>query len=114
MNCEVIVTERFKKSVKPLLKKYRSLKKELADFLESLETNPLQGTEIISGVRKIRLSILSKGKGKSGSARVITYNIILSQESGIVYVVEMYDKSEFDSVDKNRLRSIIKDIDLSL
>ena len=49
-------------------------------FLTGLEQDPFQGTRLGKGVRKVRMAIASKGKGKSGGARVITYN--LYQEGG--------------------------------
>lgn len=42
------------------------------------------------------MSISSKGKGKSGGARVITY-ILINKE--IVYLAAIYDKSEHSTVD---------------
>jgi len=44
--------------------------------LDDLENNPRLGTAIGKNCYKIRLSIRSKGKGKSGGARVITHLIV--------------------------------------
>ncbi|MEZ4776026.1 MAG: hypothetical protein R3D00_22810 [Bacteroidia bacterium] len=63
----------FDKQAKRLAKKYPSLKKDLTQLLQSLEDNPKQGTELGNNFYKIRLAIASKGKGKSGGSRVITY-----------------------------------------
>ena len=38
----------------------------IRNFLHSLQSNPLQGVDLGKGLRKIRMSIASKGKGKSG------------------------------------------------
>lgn len=54
---------------------------------------------------KIILAIKSKGKGKSGGAGVITYVVTNNKE---VYLLTIYDKSEFDSVDDKTIKSIIK------
>lgn len=81
-------------------------------FRKSLEENPLQGTELIPGVRKIRMAIKSKSGGKSGGARVITYNVLATEQDGIVYLLEVYDKSEYSTVKENVLKDIIKDLDL--
>ena len=69
----------------------------MKDFIESLEKNPMQGDELSPGIRKIRLAIVSKGKGKSGGARVITYTICASESEGRVYLVDVYDKSDFST-----------------
>jgi len=44
------------------------------------------------------MAIKSKGAGKSGGARVITYNVLVTKEEGTVYLLEIYDKSEYTSV----------------
>ena len=62
-----------------MAKKYQSLKTDLALLFKSLEENPMQGTPLGKNCYKIRLAISSKGKGKSGGARVIT-NFVISEE----------------------------------
>jgi mRNA-degrading endonuclease RelE of RelBE toxin-antitoxin system len=104
MNYKIIPVDKFKKEAKRLIKKYPSLKLELADLAESLSINPTQGTALGNDAYKIRVSIKSKGKGKSGGARVITY-VITSQKE--VYLLTIYDKAEFDSIDDKTLRRII-------
>jgi hypothetical protein len=58
------------------------------------------------------MSISSKGKGKSGGARVITYTICIDKEFGTIYLLEIYDKSDSSTVDVSILQSIIKELDL--
>src|SRR5258708_38969896 len=72
MNYNVEATDFFKRQLKRLVKKFPSLKSEFRDIIHVLEENPEQGTPIGKNCYKIRLSITSKGKGKSGGARVIT------------------------------------------
>jgi len=76
MSFEVITTSRFKRDIKRLVKKYSSLKKEFSELLNSLEENPQLGIHLGNDCYKIRIAIASKGKGKSGGARVITYFLI--------------------------------------
>ena len=54
---------------------------------------------------EIRIAIKSKGKGKSGGARVITYVVTDNNE---VYLLTIYDKSEFDSIDDKTIKAIIR------
>ena len=68
MNYSIIAVPKFKKELKKLSKKYRSLKTEFAVLIESLEQHPQQGVHIGRNCYKIRFSISSKGKGKSGGA----------------------------------------------
>lgn len=63
----------FDKQAKRLAKKYPSLKKDLEELLKELVINPELGIALGNNFYKIRLAISSKGKGKSGGARVITY-----------------------------------------
>jgi len=107
MNYKVIPVDKFKKEAKRLVKKYPSLKSELAELGVALSANPQMGTALGNEAYKIRVSIKSKGKGKSGGARIITYVITPQKE---VYLLTIYDKAEFDSIDDKTLRRIIETI----
>jgi mRNA-degrading endonuclease RelE of RelBE toxin-antitoxin system len=73
MNFTVELTSHFERQAKHLLKKYASLDSEITSLINSLKLSPYQGTPMGKDCYKIRLAIASKGKGKSGGARVITY-----------------------------------------
>jgi len=73
MNFEIQTTSYFDAEAKRLAKRYRSFIDDLQDFRQSLLGNPYQGAELSPGIRKIRLTIDSKSRGKSGGARVITF-----------------------------------------
>jgi len=76
MSYNIIATPEFLKEAKKLGKKYRSLKEDLAVLIEELQQNPTLGTALADNCYKIRLAIKSKGKGKSGGARVITHLLL--------------------------------------
>ncbi|MEP7170859.1 MAG: type II toxin-antitoxin system RelE/ParE family toxin [Bacteroidota bacterium] len=107
MSYKVVLTDKFKKQAKKLLKKYRSLKNELEDFETSLLSNPVQGTALGNNSYKIRLGVKSKGKGKSGGVRIITF--IVTDDSEI-YLLTIYDKSEIENVDDKTLEKLISTI----
>ena len=109
MSYSIKVTSNFAKEAKRLAKKYPSFKKDYEVFKNSLQENPLQGDELTPGIRKIRLAIRSKGKGKSGGARVITFNVLAEQQNGMVVLVLIYDKSDFSTVDVNTVKELIRD-----
>jgi mRNA-degrading endonuclease RelE of RelBE toxin-antitoxin system len=69
----IIPTKRFEKEIKRLAKKYQSIKSEFADLIDLISKNPKSGTYLGNNCYKIRMAISSKGKGKSGGARIITY-----------------------------------------
>jgi mRNA-degrading endonuclease RelE of RelBE toxin-antitoxin system len=104
MSFEVIATPRFRRDIKKLAKKYTSLKAEFSVFLESLAVDPRQGTSIGNDCYKIRLAIASKGKGKSGGARIIT-NIVISDH--VVYLLTIYDKSEKENIPDKELKELL-------
>ena len=110
MNFKVIPTPTFAKSLKALAKRYRSMKADMDAFRKSLEEDPFQGTELTRGVRKIRMAITSKGGGKSGGARVITYNVQTAEQDGKVYLMEIYDKSDAQTVKLNVIKEWIKEL----
>lgn len=110
MSCSVKVSGDFAREAKRLAKKYPSFKKDYKDFLDSIKENPLQGDEIAKNIRKIRMAIKSKGKGKSGGARVITFNILTDIEDGQVVLLLIYDKEEASSVKANVVKQIVRDM----
>jgi len=100
------VAPEFEKCLKKLAKKYPSIKKDFAGFLIELEKNPLMGDQIFENCRKARIAIASKGKGKSGGARIIFYYEIIDSRITLLY---MYDKSEMESVKSDFIVQILKD-----
>lgn len=102
----------FNKSFKKLLKKYKSLKSDLENLREEIQENPDIGVSLGEGLRKIRLNITSKNKGKSGGARLITYEVVVQiekEDTTRIYFVDIYDKSEYEAVNLSVLKEIIKE-----
>lgn len=71
MDYKVKTARSFEKELKRLGKRYVSIVDDYANLLEELYANPQLGTDLGGGLRKIRMAITSKGRGKSGGARVI-------------------------------------------
>lgn len=107
MSYKILPTLRFQKEARRLLKKYPSLKNDLSDLISELEESPTLGTPIGNDCFKIRMAISSKGKGKSGGARVITY-VYFKGET--VYLLAVYDKSEQESITDSEILKIVKNI----
>ena len=99
------MSEDFRVAFKRLKKRHKSLENDFERFLASLLVNPMQGVELEEGVRKIRLAITSKGKGKSGGARVIVRVRIIEEELHLIYI---YDKADYENVSDAFLRDIMK------
>ena len=113
-NITVSVSDDFAKEAKRLAKKYPSFKQDYKDFLVSIKNNPLQGDEITKNIRKIRMAIKAKGKGKSGGARVITFNILTDIENGHVVFLLLYDKEDASTVKVNVVKQLVRDMGFDL
>lgn len=77
-------------------------------MLEELDTNPNLGTDLGGGLRKIRMAIASKGRGKSGGARVITFSVIISVEETEINLLTIYDKSERESISRAEIEQLLE------
>lgn len=108
MSCKISVTPDFLKTLKRLSKHYKSFKDNVAALGVSLQENPLQGTDLGKGLRKVRMAITSKGKGKSGGARVITYTVLLKEVDSELKLLTIYDKSECENISDKELQNILK------
>ncbi|AEI47342.1 type II toxin-antitoxin system RelE family toxin [Runella slithyformis] len=105
MSYKISLSEKFQKEAKRLAKKYSSLKIDLLQLIETLEEDPVQGDALGNSCYKVRLRISSKGKGKSGGARVITH-VHIAHEN--VYLLTIYDKSRKEDLDRGELESLLK------
>ena len=108
MNVTIHLHDEFKRQFRQLKKKYRSLTDDLENFQQSLKENPFQGDDLGGGVRKIRMAIASKGKGKSGGARVLTLYVLVSDDADIT-LLTIYDKNEIDNVSDDYIRWLVSE-----
>ncbi|MFD0792602.1 type II toxin-antitoxin system RelE/ParE family toxin [Mucilaginibacter litoreus] len=112
MENKVHLTPFFLRKAKRLLKKYSTLQQSLLQLEESLLINPRSGDSYGGNVYKVRLADSSKGKGKSGGFRVITYVIQETSEGTDIYLITIFDKSEEASISKYDIREILSSLDL--
>ncbi len=106
MSFKIIASDNFKKEAKRLTRKYRSLKNELEILGQELSEKPTLGTPLGHDVYKIRLAVASKGKGKSGGARVITY-VQIDEET--VLLLSIYNKGEKDSISDKEIQKLVEE-----
>lgn len=95
MNCDIFATPEFGKSLKRLAKRYLSIRDDYESLLKELRRNPTMGTDLGRGLRKIRMAITSKGKGKSGGARVITLVTRIDVDSSEIILYQKIHRSPF-------------------
>lgn len=106
MNCKISYSSRFAKDLKRLAKRYSSIKEDYQRLLETLRKNSLEGVSLGLHLREVRMSA-SKGKGKSGGTKVITYVIVWS-DGADVKLLTIYDKSDRDTITDGELLTILR------
>ena len=106
--------DEFERGAKALRKKYPSFEKDYDTFLDELEKNPFAGESLGKHTYKHRMAIASKGKGKSGGARIITYNVQQTElDEVLITLLTIYDKSDIDNVSDAYLKSLVQQIEAS-
>ena len=112
MNWTISTVTDFDREAKRLAKKYKSLRTDLSQLQKDLKQNPFLGVEILPGVRKIRMAITSKGKGKSGGARVISFIAVSDSDNGDIILLYIYYKSESPNIQTEYLKKLLTDLEL--
>jgi len=107
MSYKIVPTDNFIREVKRLARKYPSIKSDLQLLQQQLLDNPFTGIHLGKSVYKIRLAISSKGKGKAGGARVLTFVYIKSEQ---VFLLCIYDKSERSSIKDREIEDFLNNI----
>ena len=105
MSFNIVTTPPFEKELKSLLKKYPSVKNDIIDLVAKLIKEPKMGIAIGNDCYKIRMAITSKGKGKSGGARVITFVQIIETT---IYLLSIYDKADTSNISDKILKERLK------
>lgn len=112
MTVQVFTSDEFVRRAKRYAKKFKSFTADFSTFLSLIKENPYQGIDLGGGKRKIKLNVASKNKGKSGGFRVITYNVVenVNEATIDVYLITVYDKSEYSSVSDSYINQIIEEL----
>ncbi|MCH5600265.1 type II toxin-antitoxin system RelE/ParE family toxin [Niabella ginsengisoli] len=111
MSLTIIPAASFLRDLKQLSKKCPSLKEDVNKLAKQLKTDPETGVALGKDCYKIRLAIKSKGKGKSGGARVITCVKIIQST---VYLLSIYDKAGFENISDTALQQRLNEISENL
>ena len=103
---QITLTPRFKKDLRELAKRYRSIRSDLQPLIEQLQAGKISGDKI-AGVKyqvfKVRLKNSNIQKGKSGGYRVIYY---LKTEREI-RLATIYSKSALSDVNNEVIEEVI-------
>ncbi|MCA0456915.1 MAG: type II toxin-antitoxin system RelE/ParE family toxin [Chloroflexi bacterium] len=107
----VILSDRFLKDVKQLLKKYRHVREDVQGLITELESGNVPGDQVVGThypVYKARIKNRDVSKGKSGGYRVIYY----IKTSTRIYLVTLYSKSHQANIKPEVINQIIQDLGL--
>jgi mRNA-degrading endonuclease RelE of RelBE toxin-antitoxin system len=96
--------DEFNRDFKELKKKYKNIAKDLMSIEDTITNNPKSGISMGNGFYKIRIKNSDKNKGKSAGYRLISYYI---DDSGTIFLVMIYDKSELSNVAIKKLQERI-------
>lgn len=110
MEVTITIGPEFKREFKRLSKKYHFLLDDLELWKKDIINNPFLGDDLGSGIRKVRMAIASKGKGKSGGARILTLNLLLDTESMEITLLTIYDKGEISNVKDDFIKYLISNL----
>jgi addiction module RelE/StbE family toxin len=103
---QIALTPRFKKDLRDLAKRYRSIRNDLQPLIEQLQTGEIVGDQIV-GIKyqifKVRLKNSDIQKGKSGGYRVIYY----VKTSEQIILVTIYSKSDVSDVGNDVIEDAI-------
>jgi mRNA-degrading endonuclease RelE of RelBE toxin-antitoxin system len=107
MNYNIIATPKFLKNIKQLMKKYKKIKEDFKEAIETLEQDPFAGKSLGGNIYKLRLKNSDKSKGKSGGYRIIYYVVT---EDKKLYLLTIYSKSEIETIHMTKILEIIEEI----
>ncbi len=102
---QIVFLPHFKRQIKPLLKKHRSLKDSVIDAIDSFD--PVQHAHLGHDVYKIRIGTPSLLRGKNKSFRLI---LLVIELDGLLVPITIYSKGDKDSVSPKELDDHIQHI----
>jgi mRNA-degrading endonuclease RelE of RelBE toxin-antitoxin system len=106
-------TDKFRKEVKKLLKKYNSARKDIEPLINQLEAGEIPGDIIVGNkypVYKVRVPNSDTRKGKSSGYRVVYYT--MTPEA--ILLTTIYSKSDRQNISNKEVEDIIGAYELAI
>ena len=103
---QVSFTDRFRKDVRRLAKRYRNIRLDIQPIIAQLENGEILGNQIPNldyTVFKVRVKNSDIQKGKSGGYRVIYYLKTNTQ----ILLITIYSKSDRTDIDTTEINEIL-------
>ena len=104
-------TATYTKAIKKLKKRFKSIEDDCDKFIQSIETTDDLRAELGNGVYKVRIANGDKKVGKRGGYRLISYLKLIDNK---LYLMYIYDKSDFSTVTEKQIDAFITQLSLTL
>lgn len=107
---QVQFTDKFKRNLRALAKKYRSIRKDIQPIIAQLEAGELPGDRIVGidyAIQKVRVRNSDIQKGKSGGYRVIYY---IKTNTNII-LITIYSKLEREDISTKEIKQILTEFE---
>lgn len=104
-------TLEFKRNLRILARKYRSIRSDVQPLIDQLQTGALPGDQVPGtklALFKVRLKNSDSQKGKRSGYRCIYY----LQTSDNIILITIYSKSEQSDVSTARIHAVLQEIGL--
>lgn len=110
MSYDVVLTASFKRSLKPLQKRYPRVKQDVRIAIRTILETPHLGVVISGsgGVRKLRLRNSDLRRGKSGGYRLLY--LLEELPSPRIYLILLYAKSDREDVTRQELQELLVEL----
>ncbi len=108
MTYRLAFTKSFGRELKRLKKKYPSILADLDKIAVELLERPFLGNPIYKNCYKVRVPISSLNKGKSGSARLITYVV---HSKSTIFLIAIFTKTERSSTSDEEIKHLIRELE---
>jgi mRNA-degrading endonuclease RelE of RelBE toxin-antitoxin system len=105
---DVRVLPQFQRDLKQLIKKYRSIRKDLDNFVKQLREGETPGDQVPHvgyTVYKVRVANSDAKRGKQGGYRIIYY----VRTTNRILLITIYVKTEQSDISPERIRRIIEE-----
>jgi mRNA-degrading endonuclease RelE of RelBE toxin-antitoxin system len=107
---DIRFTPEFKRNLRALAKRYRSIRSDLDPILAQLQAGQLPGDQVTGTgfpIYKARVRNSDAQRGKSGGYRLIYY---LQTQTSII-LVTLYSKSEQSDISASEVRRIVREFE---
>ena len=107
----VVLASSFKRCVKNYKKRYRSVREDARNAIDTILRDPQVGNVIPGGggVRKLEVLNTDLQKGKKGGYRLLY--LVKNDPEPTIYLVLLYAKSEQADVTNYELRQLLNELD---